>query len=69
MGGAKLHSLLRFRMSSHLLQIGQGRHFRLPLHRRVCRLFSTRFLVRIQTTGRAANREISRSFDSIFLYR
>ena len=35
---AKLQRILRFRMGSHLLPIEQGRHLRLPRHRRVCRL-------------------------------
>ena len=38
MSTAKLQMILRFRMGSHLLPIEQGRHLRLPRHRRVCRL-------------------------------
>ena len=38
MSTAKLQRILRFRMGSHLLPIEQGRHLRLPRHRRVCRL-------------------------------
>ena len=38
---AKLQRILRFRMGSHLLPIEQGRHLRLPRHRRVCRLCHT----------------------------
>ena len=38
---AKLQRNLRFRMGSHLLPIEQGRHLRLPRHRRVCRLCHT----------------------------
>ena len=38
MSTAKLQRILRFRMGSHLLTIEQGRHLRLPRHRRVCRL-------------------------------
>ena len=41
MSTAKLQRILRFRMGSHLLQIEQGRHLRLPRHRRVCRLCHT----------------------------
>ena len=33
--------LQRIRMGSHLLPIEQGRHLRLPRHRRVCRLCRT----------------------------
>ena len=38
---AKLQRILRFRMGSHLLPIEQGRHLRLPRHRRVCWLCHT----------------------------
>ena len=38
---AKLQRTMRFRMGSHLLPIEQGRHLRLPRHRRVCRLCHT----------------------------
>ena len=38
MSTAKLQRILRFRMGSHSLPIEQGRHLRLPRHRRVCRL-------------------------------
>ena len=38
MSTAKLQRILRFRMGSHLLPIEQGRHLRLPRHRRVYRL-------------------------------
>ena len=41
MSTAKLQRILRFRMGSHLLLIEQGRHLRLPRHRRVCRLCHT----------------------------
>ena len=41
MSTAKLQRILRFRMGSHLLPIEQGRHLRLPRHRRVCRLCHT----------------------------
>ena len=41
MSTAKLQKILRFRMGSHLLPIKQGRHLRLPRHRRVCRLCHT----------------------------
>ena len=41
MSTAKLPRILRFRMGSHLLPIEQGRHLRLPRHRRVCRLCHT----------------------------
>ena len=37
----KVQRILRFRMGSHLLPIEQGRHLRLPCHRRVCRLCHT----------------------------
>ena len=38
---AKLQRVLRFRMGSHLLTVEQGRHLRLPRHRRLCRLCHT----------------------------
>ena len=38
---AKLQRILRFRIGSHLLPIEQGRHLRLPRHRRVCRVCHT----------------------------
>ena len=38
MSTAKLQSILRFPVGSHLLPIEQSRHLRLPRHRRVCRL-------------------------------
>ena len=38
MSTAKLQRILRFRMGSHLLLIEQGRHLRLPRHRRVYRI-------------------------------
>ena len=41
---AKLQRMLRFRIGSHLLPIEQGRHLRLPRHRRVCRLCHTEAL-------------------------
>ena len=41
MSTAKLQRILRFRMGSHLLPIEQGRHLRLPRHRRVCGLCHT----------------------------
>ena len=43
MSTTKLERILRFRMGSraHLLPIEQGRHLRLPRHRRVCRLCHT----------------------------
>ena len=41
MSTAKLQRILRFRMGSHLLPSEQGRHLRLPRHRRVCRLCHT----------------------------
>ena len=41
MSTAKLQRILRFRMGSHWLPIEQGRHLRLPRHRRVCRLCPT----------------------------
>ena len=41
MSTAKLQRISRFRMGSHLLPIEQGRHLRLPRHRRVCRLCHT----------------------------
>ena len=41
MSTAKLQRILSFRMGSHLLPIEQGRHLRLPRHRRVCRLCHT----------------------------
>ena len=44
MSTAKLQRILTFRMGSHLLPIEQGRHLRLPRHRRVCRLCHTRAL-------------------------
>ena len=39
MSTAKLQRTLTFRMVSHVLPIEQGRHLRLPYHRRVYRLF------------------------------
>ena len=39
MSTAKLQRI--FRMGSHLMPIEQGRHLRLPRHRRVCRLCHT----------------------------
>ena len=41
MSTAKLQKSLRVRMGYHLLPIEQGRHLRLPRHRRVCRLCQT----------------------------
>ena len=41
MSTAKLQTILRFRMGSQLLPIEQGRHLRLPRHRRVCKLCHT----------------------------
>ena len=41
MSTARLQRILRFRMGSHLLPIEQGRHLRLPRHRRMCRLYLT----------------------------
>ena len=41
MSVAKVERILRLRMGSHLLPIEQGRHLRLPCHRRVRRLYHT----------------------------
>ena len=41
MSTAELQRVLRFRIGFHLLPIEQGRHLRLPRHRRVCRLCHT----------------------------
>ena len=38
MSTARLQRILRFRMGSHLLPIEQGRHLRLPCHKRVSSL-------------------------------
>ena len=41
MSTAKFQRILILRMGSHSLPIEQGRHLRLPRHRRVCRLRHT----------------------------